>query len=386
MGERHAGTITAGELAKVCSHYDLGHITRVQKFAGGSRSSPKVLLVSGTSAYLLKRRAPGAASDPRTVALTHEIILHLEQRGIPAPELVGTRKDNNSMLQLGPVTGDGRSRALLTEGPETHLNSARAAPGKVYEVYRFVQGRSYGRTEDDARSAGEMLARMHAELVNFKSQWPIPQGSFHAHPAVVPTLHRLAAQTPDAAFAQVSTALAEQYKQASRAASEAGIEAWPIQLVHSDWHPGNILFSPHDSSVAAILDFDSSRLAPALLDAANGAMQFSMGKKRLSGNADGGGDDLSISLNPDLFRAFWAGYNSIVHPQTGASTAESRTRARAAAPWLMIQALIVEALVPIVATGRFNEFEAPTLLKTVQRATGAIATNAERLASLAGST
>ena len=381
MQQRHAGTITAGELALVCSHYDLGNITHVQKFPGGSRASPKVLLVGGASAYLLKRRAPGPASDPRTVALTHEIILHLEQRGIPAPELVGTRKDNNSMLQLAAGTEARRSGSAVAEGSSSGGSPRRSAVGRVYEVYRFVQGRSYARSTDDARSAGEMLARVHTELRSFRSEWPIPKGSFHAQPAVHSTLHRLAASTPDAAFAQSCVALADLYQRASGLASEGGIDASPVQLVHADWHPGNILFSQSDRSIAAILDFDSSRLAPALLDAANGSMQFSLGKHLRAGA--GPSDELAISLNPDLFAAFWSGYNAGRQRQIPQIDAEIEFGAKKVVPWLMIEALIVEALVPIAATGRFDRFDAPPVLRSVLKAASSVAANADRLVSLA---
>src|SRR4029078_9500102 len=88
----------AEELAIVLSHFDLGTIDSIVEFPRGSRKAPKLLIVTEHGKFLLKRRARGK-EDPFKVAFCHAIQLHLSRQQFPLPHLIGTRKDNNSMLQ-----------------------------------------------------------------------------------------------------------------------------------------------------------------------------------------------------------------------------------------------------------------------------------------------
>src|SRR5947207_15997709 len=86
------------ELAIVLSHYDIGTIEGIGEFARGSRKAPKLLISSEHGKFLLKRRARGK-DEPHKVAFTHAIQLALAAKQFPLPHLIGTRRDNNSMLQ-----------------------------------------------------------------------------------------------------------------------------------------------------------------------------------------------------------------------------------------------------------------------------------------------
>jgi len=89
---------TAEELAVVLSNFDIGVIDSVAEYPRGSRKAPKLLIVSEQGKFLLKRRARGK-DDPYKVAFSHAIQLYLAGKQFPLPHLMGTRKDNNSMLQ-----------------------------------------------------------------------------------------------------------------------------------------------------------------------------------------------------------------------------------------------------------------------------------------------
>src|ERR1700756_5224359 len=91
-------TFSAEELAIVISHYDIGVIDSIVEFPRGSRKAPKLLIVSEQGKFLLKRRARGK-DDPFKVAFTHALQLHLANKQFPLPHLIGTRRENNSMLQ-----------------------------------------------------------------------------------------------------------------------------------------------------------------------------------------------------------------------------------------------------------------------------------------------
>src|ERR1700749_4199026 len=93
-------TFSPEELAIVMSHFDIGVIDSIVDFPRGSRKAPKLLIVSEQGKFLLKRRA-GGRNDPFKVAFSHALQLYLAAKQFPLPHLLGTKKDNNSMLQYG---------------------------------------------------------------------------------------------------------------------------------------------------------------------------------------------------------------------------------------------------------------------------------------------
>lgn len=355
------GRITAGELVVVCSHYDLGVIESLEKFKGGSRNSPKVLIRSATGAYLLKRRAPGPSGVPAKVALSHQVLLYLEHRGFPVPHLVGTARDNNSLLELN---------------------------GHVYELFRFAGGEPYDRTPEAAREAGSHLARLHALLREFTPGWPPQTRSFHRNDQVAPRIASVPeslGMPGDPAARELAAALGQLYSRAAKEAEALGVSERPPQLVHGDYHPGNVLFHPAGAPtgrIAAVFDFESARICPAVLDVANGALQFAISRRATPGPTSTPPPEQSpsawrIALNPDLFSAFFTGYHATDQGQT-LTPADLRV-----VPWLVIEALIVEAVVPIAATGSFGKADGFSVLSTVRLAAEWASGHAEQLVGLA---
>jgi Ser/Thr protein kinase RdoA (MazF antagonist) len=146
------------------------------------------------------------------------------------------------------------------------------------------------------------------------------------------------------------------------------MENWPRQIVHADWHPGNMLF--RDGHVVAVIDYDSARLLQRVIDIANGSLQFSI---------IGGEDDASHwpdYVDESRFKRFLRGYDEVML----LSQAELR-----AVPWLMIEALTAEAVFPIAATGAFGKMDGLAFLHMVNRKVSWLARNSERLVELAES-
>src|SRR5688500_19742143 len=118
---------SAEELAIVMSHFDIGVVESVVEYPRGSRKAPKLLIVSEQGKFLLKRRARGK-DDPYKVAFAHALQLYLASKQFPLPHLIGTKKDNNSMLQWR---------------------------GGVYELFEYIPGQPYppllGSTFDGGR-------------------------------------------------------------------------------------------------------------------------------------------------------------------------------------------------------------------------------------------
>jgi homoserine kinase type II len=339
-----AGTrekFAADELAVVLSHFDIGILESIVEFPRGSRKAPKLLISSDQGKFLLKRRARGK-DDPFKVAFCHAIQLHLAAKQFPLPHLIGTRRDNNSMLQLR---------------------------GTVYELFEYIPGQSYPQTLEATFDSGRVLGLYHKLLETFTSEWQPPGGSYHMAPAVEAGLRAIPANVPGTSEGESYANLEylhKSYRKAAETVDDLGLDNWPKQIVHADWHPGNMLF--RDNHVVAVIDYDSARLMPRVIDVANGALQFSI---------LGGDEDVSKwpeYLDEGRFKRFLRGYDEVML----LSQAEIRCL-----PWLMVEALIAEAVFPIAATGTFGRMEGFTFLQMVQKKVAWMQRSAARLVELA---
>ncbi len=317
----------ASELAIVLSHFDLGVIKKIHTFARGSRKAPKILIESEKGVFMLKRRAKDRA-DPFKVALAHTLQLFLAERQFPLPHLIGTRNENNSMLQLFEA---------------------------IYEVFEYIPGQPYDGNLDATYDSGRVLGLYHKLLLNFQSEYTPPTGSYHnsqqVKRALIVAPGNINKDEVDAEeAATVLNFLSQSYSRAAEAAEAVGLSSWPMQIVHADWHPGNMLFQ--NNRVVAVIDYDSTRIQQRVTDLANGALQFSI----LGGAADPA--NWPDYLDETRFKRFCRGYEAAQPISEGEIQA---------IPHLMIQALIAEAVLPIAATGSFGRIKGFPFLQTVVR-------------------
>lgn len=326
----------ADELAIVLSYFDIGVIHSLAEFARGSRRAPKILVTSEQGKFLLKRRAKGK-DDVQRVAFSHALQAHLTDRQFPLPHLIPTRNTGQSMLQL---------------------------QSSIYELFEYIAGQPYPFTLEATFDAGRVLALFHKLLADFQPQWQPPTGSYHNQPSVEQALKSIPSALPAAEhkLTPLLKFLGDAYRYAADRVEEAGIAEWPRQYVHADWHPGNMLF--REDRVVAVIDYDSARQLPRIIDAANGALQFSMV----------GGDD-DPSKWPDhadeaRLNRFLRGYDDVLL----LSEAEVQVL-----PWLMTEALIAEAVLPIATTGTFGRIDGLAFLLMVQRKVNWLMQSAQRL-------
>ena len=333
-------TFEAGELAMVCSRYDIGVIESVREFRRGSGRAPKVVLKTDRGRFLLKRRSLGK-DTPARVAFTHAIQQHLAHRRFPLPRLINTRVDNNSMLVLGE---------------------------HIYELFEFISGDNYDGSLDATADAGRALAFFHRLLGNFQtSVYAPPSGSYHNAKGLDEHLNTIAQRIADPASLPVLKRLRISYSDAARRVEERGFSAWPLQIIHGDWHPGNMLF--RGSRVAAVIDYDTARRAPRIVDIANGVLQFSITMRGPDP------EQWPSGLDEGRLKRFCRGYESV--KDCVISTAELE-----ALPWLMIEALIVEAAIPIAMTGSFAGLSGAAFLRMVDTKAAWLQQHAHRLTSL----
>lgn len=347
-GRGDRDTFGRDELAIVLSHYDIGVIKAIQEFPRGSRRSPKLLIRTDSGIHLLKRRARGK-DDARKVAFTHSLQIELASHQFPLPQLRGTRRENNSMLRLG---------------------------GAIYELFEYIKGTGYDGSLAATQDSGKTLGLFHKLLKDYQPEYDPPRGSYHAAQRVQAALDQaprsLVAQDPRAAeqretVERIVETLRQAYDEAAGEAEKAGIADWPQQIIHCDWHPGNMLY--RGERVVAVIDFDAARMQPRIIDAANGALQFSV---------TGGGDDATSwpdYLDRSRYKRFLYGYD-LVNQLTRAELAVT--------PWLMIEALIAESAIPIAATGSFSRMGGLDWLLMIDRKIRWIRENVDELGGVLG--
>src|SRR5687767_4453772 len=243
--ELHYDTFGRDELAIVLSHYDIGIVEGLEEFRRGSRRAPKLAIKSSKGQYLLKRRAP-SRDDETKVIFSHAIQAELSAKQFPLPHLAPTRDTGESRLSTG---------------------------GHIYEMFEFIPGHNYNQSAESTSDSGRVQALYHKLLEGFHPPVDPPGGSYHGAPAVQQGFDRILkhlAKRSDAA--PMCRFLLDSYLHARDGAEDAGISRWPIQIVHGDWHPGNMLY--RDNRVVAVIDYDSARMLPRVIDTANGALQF----------------------------------------------------------------------------------------------------------------
>ncbi len=349
LGPGGRQTFDPDELADVLSRYELGRIEQIRVYPHGSRQAPKVRITTSTGRFLLKRRAPGR-DDPRRVAFAHGLLFYLADSGYPVSPPIRCRAGGDSLL---------------------------AIDGRMYELFAYVRGDRDDRSPASAAAAGEALGLLNRLLFGHRLPRGVkagpPVGTYHAAAAVreklqlVPmTVAAWDPATDRGGLQRICTALLRAYREAAHRVGEAGFAGWPKGVIHGDWHPGNLLYA--DGRVVAVLDFDSARLEPRVADVANAALQFSM---RYGSGAD------PRTWPPDLdferFRLLLCGFDRTTAHTIGPDEL-------LAIPWLMIEALVVESIVPIAATGSFGGMCGLRFLEMVQAKADFIAWRAEELA------
>src|SRR3989440_10492670 len=204
-GQRES--FSAEELSIVLSHFDIGIIDSIVEFPRGSRKAPKLLIVSEQGKFLLKRRARGK-DDPYKVAFCHALQLFLASKQFPLPHLIGTRRENNSMLQWRNA---------------------------VYEVFEYIPGQGYPKTLEATFDSGRILGLYHKLLLDFKTDFQPPAGSYHLAPSVEAGLRQipstLAGSAKDVDFTALLNFLMERYRYSAHAVEQMGVGTWPRQVV-----------------------------------------------------------------------------------------------------------------------------------------------------------
>lgn len=313
------------ELSQVLSHYEIGRIQNVQPLVAGNRSAPKMIVTTNQGKFLLKRR-PKGKNDVYRVAFAHAVQSHLVQKYFPVPALLKTHDDHSTMLNLND---------------------------NLYEFFKFVGGIRYGGSAEETIDSGRKLALLHKYLRNFAFHWTPMRSSFHDSATVRGHLRTVGSEKTPGQIQQtqeVSDALTDTYNTSAIRINQLGFDGWEQQVVHGDWHPGNMLFL--EGGLAAVLDFDSAKIAPPITDLANAMLQFSIVGDR---------------PNP----ADWPDYldqAKLIQVLNGyRQQCELDDNKLSSLPDLMIETMIAEAVLPVATTGFFGYLSGLDFLKMIRR-------------------
>ena len=346
MRARERAKFDPTELAIALSHYDLGVIESITDFPRGSSRSPKVGIVCGKGKFLLKRRSIQRA-HPESIRFAHRVQEHLAKHGFPAPAIVRTREHRNELLHI-----------------REH----------VYELFEFIAGQPFRQSANESRDAGAVLGRFHNGTENIRpaASTPTPRGDYHDAAAVRTGLCSIGSTLSshdsftgdEAELATLVQFLLGAYDEAATALTATGFRNRPTRIIHSDWHPGNLLF--RNQKVVAVIDYDTLRVSQRMIDVANGALQFSI---------TGSGDPATWpeQVDEDRFAAFLAGYESV---------SALSTEDRASIVDLITEALIAESVPPITETGSVGRWAGFRILQMIRRKVMWIRNNAKCLISV----
>jgi len=330
------------ELVLVLSHYDIGLIHQVKPLSAGSRRAPKMVIISERGKFLLKRR-PKGKDDLYRVAFAHAVQTHLAKRSFPVTSLVPTRDENNTILQL-----------------DNH----------IYEFFEFVSGFRYDGSTEATVDAGRQLGNFHRYLADFACEWEPLKGSFHDSTMVRRHLKTVGSDKMAGSgkkLQETAEILMTLYNASGVHVNELGFDSWDQQVIHGDWHPGNMLFAEH--KLKAVIDFDSTKLAPAVTDLANGMLQFSIVGDRPNPA------DWPAYLDQAKLVQFLNGYRQVIDM--------NRDRAESLLD-LMIETMIAEAVLPVAATGFFGNLSGVDFLNMIRRKAEWIDKNRDVLAKAIG--
>jgi Ser/Thr protein kinase RdoA (MazF antagonist) len=260
---------TQRELDEVLGHYELGEVRSVRELPLGTPTSPKAVIECARGTMLLKRRARGVDA-PERVAFSHELMLACLRAGVCVPPLVGTRGQNNSMVQLDD---------------------------RVYELFVFIKGQADPRTADSAAMAGSLLGEIHTAMDAVKNT---PAGVRWPAPAEAGTLDPDRADRHPAVDPEIRAPVRAILDRAAERAARMGVKAH--SLVHGDWHPGNLVF--WGDVPVAVCDFDHARLGSRTRELAQGLTQFSLRR----GQPGEPLERWSAEADLDRLAAHWRGY------------------------------------------------------------------------------
>ena len=238
-------------------------------------------------------------------------------------------------------------------------NSIVEKEGRIYELFHFIDGHRFDKSNPSAAESGRVLAHCHDILSEYPEEPAVIKTSFHQienTQKVISEIANVLSKYENSSYLEgmdgTAAYIGEQFKQANATTDSVGFSSLPTSVIHGDWHPGNMLYK--DGEIVAVIDFDSLQVAQRITDLANGVLQFSM---RM------GTDE--VENWPDSFRGHTI--RSMVQGYNAFTTSPLLPSELSIIPSLMKEALIVESVFHVHKTGSFGNILGSDFLRMIAR-------------------
>ena len=250
----------------IVNSWDIDEVVSIEPLHSYWESASAVTTVS-RSRYVLKRLARSSILDQEP-----DLLVFLEQCGLPVALPVPTRSGHPS-LESGP--------ALYALYPRLDGEVIREhyGPGSLERAGHF----------------GHAIARLHLALQQWPGHMANPEVNLTSQIGkwVIPCLQR----HPE----EVQLERATEAAQGCLTELEAVTPQLPVQWIHRDLHPANMLF--RSDELTGILDFEMVRRGPRVFDPCYCATSILIG---------GWKEEANQAAWPALFRALLAGYQELL--------------------------------------------------------------------------
>ena len=243
------------------NHYDLGRLVDYEQLFLGYCNISYIIVLERDGKkerYFLRRYRQGITEE--TIVFEHSVINHL------------TKKNFHLIAGIIP-TRDGR----------TYVQQIEAGELFFYTIFEFLSGEDRytwvnPRCSDvDLKGAAVVLARFHDTVSNL-----IPEGKKHEAKIIdlLPETAQLVEQCVqkagktvfDAYLLENTHLIRESIQEIQRITEEDEYKRLPQQVIHCDYHPGNLKFQ--NETITGLFDFDWSKVDVRCFDVALAMFYF----------------------------------------------------------------------------------------------------------------
>ena len=303
-------TFDSSQTPELLAGWMLGQINSVRAHDAGSSGAKKFVVDSAEGRFLLKGRPSGALS-PERLELMRQITANCVEARVPVADL-RPQADGQRHVGWG---------------------------GFVWELQSWVSGRDGRRSSNDAISSGIALAMFHRATRHLQA--PVIKG-YHQRQDLEKIARLALSHAPHAESALCE--LVTLAKVARTKVQDRGIEVHRQQALHGDWHPRNLRFNAQ-RQVCGILDLDAARTDAVVTELATAVLHISLRRSR----------DTPIEHWPAGLRyKAGQGLTSAWRSRIGR---EPDLGTWGMLPWVMIEGLAFETILPIAARGEVSGIE-----------------------------
>lgn len=234
------------DLAHVLVQYDLGQLRDARRTEHGFVDD-NWIIDTDQGRYFLKRRHPRRRQSSDLVRAQHDLIRWLHWAGFPAPVLVPT-STGETFLSLGD---------------------------ELFEIEEFVEGQSYDHNRPaHMEAAARTLGLFHSLVRDFAPGALCDQQELY-HPLSTDSIfdNLLEAWLFDQTAKEADAVRRIREQVASLTARFASHGKLPRQVIHGDYHAGNMLFD--DDRIVAVVDYDKTNWQPRIAEVAEALIYFS---------------------------------------------------------------------------------------------------------------